>query len=272
MKKNLFMLIVPLLFLACGQPDGGNPKVKIVTNYGKIVVRLYDETPLHRDNFLKLVDDKSYDSVLFHRVIEGFMIQSGDPDSKRAQPGETLGNGTIGDDIDAEIVPGLFHKKGALAAAREGDEKNPERKSNGSQFYIVQGTVYTSEELEARVREINKKRDSEQGIRKILSQRLNRGIGLDSLTMHAPDNDDVIKERVYAICDSVFATNRLVLTPEQIDAYTTVGGSPHLDERYTVFGEVVKGLDVVDRIAAVQTDANDRPLKDVRIIRMVRVR
>lgn len=224
MKRSLLVLVFPILFFACKKDNTGS-EVEIVTTHGNIVVRLYDQTPLHRDNFLKLVDDSSYDSVLFHRVIDRFMIQAGDPDSKRAEPGAMLGESSMGNDVDAEFVPGLFHKKGVLAAAREGDQENPERKSSGSQFYIVQGVVYTPEELDARLERIN----------------ANRSEG-----------------------------EKLVLSPEQIEVYTTMGGTPHLDGQYTVFGEVVEGLDVVDRIAAVETDANDRPLEDVRVIRMVR--
>ncbi len=226
MKKILLIAAMSILFFTC-KKETNNPEVEIVTSEGNIVIRLYDETPLHRDNFLKLVDDSSYDSLLFHRVIDGFMIQGGDPDSRLAQPGTMLGEGSIGEDIDAEIVHGLFHKKGVLAAAREGDMANPERKSSGSQFYIVQGGVYTPEELTARIGQINANR----------------------------------KE-----------SDRLVLTPEQVEAYTTIGGTPHLDGLYTVFGEVVEGLDIVDRIAAVETDMNDRPVEDVRIIRMGRRR
>lgn len=224
MKNYLLLLALPILLSARGQNDA-DPEVEIVTTHGTIVVRLYDETPLHRDNFLQLVDANAYDSILFHRVIDGFMIQAGDPDSRRSQPGVKVGENNIGDNIDAEIVPGIFHKKGALAAARKGDRVNPERKSSGSQFYIVQGVVYTPEELDARVEKVNKGRKEQE---------------------------------------------RVVLTAEQVEAYTTVGGTPHLDGAYTVFGEVVEGLDIVDKIAAVETDMNARPREDVRIIRMAR--
>lgn len=224
MKNCLLLFVLPILFPPSGQNDA-DPKVEIVTTHGTIVIRLYDETPLHRDNFLRLVDENAYDSLLFHRVIDGFMIQAGDPDSRQAQPGVKLGKNSIGDKIDAEIVPGIFHKKGVLAAAREGDRVNPERKSSGSQFYIVQGVVYTPEELDERVEKSNKGRKEQE---------------------------------------------QLVLTAEQVEAYTTVGGTPHLDGAYTIFGEVVEGLDIVDKIAAVETDMSNRPREDVRIIRMAR--
>jgi len=191
--------------------DNRGTLVTITTEYGVLTVRLYDETPLHRDNFIKLVKAGFYDNLLFHRVIANFMIQGGDPDSRNAQPGQPLGTGGPGYTIPAEIVPGLFHKKGALAAARLGDAMNPSKASSGSQFYLVQGKVYTEQELAMM---------QQQGLR---------------------------------------------LTPEQRTAYTTVGGTPHLDNGYTVFGEVIRGLEVIDAIAAVQTAPGDRPLKDVRM-------
>lgn len=186
--------------------------VKITTDYGDIVLKLYNETPLHRDNFLKLVEDGYYEDLLFHRVIKDFMIQGGDPNSRGAEAGEPLGNGGPGYTVPAEIVAGLFHKKGALAAARLGDRMNPERASSGSQFYIVQGKVWTPEEL------------------------------------------DMMEQQ-----------RGLAFSPEQRQAYTTIGGTPHLDGGYSVFGEVVEGLEVVGKIAAVQTGAADRPVQDVKM-------
>ena len=185
-------------------------RVSIRTPYGDIVVKLYNETPLHRDNFIKLVKTQMLDSTLFHRVIKGFMIQGGDPQSKHAQAGEVLGVGDLGYTVPAEIVPGLLHKKGALCAARMGDQVNPQRESSASQFYIVQGRVYTPEEI------------------------------------------NLIRTRY-----------GMSISPEQEAAYTTVGGTPHLDGAYTVFGEVVSGLEVIDLISAQETDANDRPLQDI---------
>jgi len=193
--------------------------VLLQTNYGNIIVRLYDSTPLHRDNFLKLVKTGYYDSVLFHRVIQNFMIQGGDPNSKQATPGEPLGNGGPGYTIPAEFRPTIFHKKGVIAAARQGDNLNPQKASNGSQFYIVQGKIFSD-------------------------------AGLDSV--------------------ETFRLNGRKIPPEQREVYKTIGGTPHLDQNYTVFGEVVKGLDVVDKIAAVKTSKatdRDRPLEDVKIIK-----
>jgi peptidyl-prolyl cis-trans isomerase B (cyclophilin B) len=183
-------------------------------------VLLYDETPLHRDNFLKLVDEKYYDGTLFHRVIKDFMIQGGDPDSKNAAPGAMLGSGGPGYTLPAEILPQLYHKKGALAAARQGDNVNPERRSSGSQFYIVQGRTFdlsTMTQMEAS---------------------LNRGV--------APGKEFKYSEQA-------------------IKDYTNIGGTPHLDGQYTVFGEVIKGLEIVDKIAVIAADGRSRPKEDVKM-------
>ena len=191
-------------------------RVEMVTNYGRIVLLLYDETPLHRDNFIKLATNRVLDGLLFHRVIEKFMIQGGDPTSKDAEPGKMLGDGTLGYNIPAEFRPELFHKRGALCAAREGDMVNPKKESSASQFYIVQGRVWNTEELDN------------------LQKRMKREI-----------------------------------SAEQRDVYTTIGGTPFLDGEYTVFGEVIEGMEVVDKIAAVKCDKNDRPLEDVRIEKVI---
>ncbi len=185
-------------------------KVKITTDSGIIVVKLYDSTPLHRDNFVKLVKEGFYDSLLFHRVISNFMIQGGDPNSKNAQAGVMLGGG--GGDMEripAEFKPSLFHKKGTLCAARDG---NPEKASSACQFYIVQGTKYTDDQLNGMEMQMGKKFS--------------------------------IQERM---------------------AYKTIGGTPQLDQNYTVFGEVIKGLNVIDKIASVQKGQADRPVGDVRM-------
>jgi cyclophilin family peptidyl-prolyl cis-trans isomerase len=214
-----------IVFSATAQKDSTIKKkdrkrdVLMQTTMGDIVIRLSDSTPLHRDNFLKLVKVGYYDSVLFHRVIKDFMIQGGDPDSKRAEAGKPLGNGGPGYTVPAEFRKTLFHKKGVIAAARTGDNMNPAKASSGSQFYIVQGKVFTDD-------------------------------GLDSV------------ER--------FRLNGRKIPAEQRAVYKTIGGTPHLDQGYTVYGEVVKGLDVIDKIATVQTSKaqdRDRPLQDVRIIK-----
>lgn len=238
MKKHnvLIILLSALLMLACSQSSQAdtattgsdnqeqkNPtkkkkpaqmtKVLLKTSMGDIVIALYDETPLHKENFIKLVNDKYYDGVLFHRIIQNFMIQTGDPESKAAKPGQMLGNGGPGYTIPAEFVPGLYHKRGAVAAARMGDNVNPKKESSGSQFYIVDGRVFSTNDL-------------------------NRVIQMTGKT--------------YSM--------------DQIKDYTSIGGAPHLDGDYTVFGEVVSGMEIVDKIAAQQKDGRDRPIEDIKII------
>ena len=196
--------------------------VVMETNKGNIELRLYDATPLHRDNFKNLVEEGAFDSLLFHRVIKNFMIQGGDPDSKHAEPGVLLGEGDRPYTIPAEfrLEEGIFHRRGALAAAREGDDVNPEQRSSAMQFYIVWGKVFNDEQL------------------------------------------DYVQKRIDNYTDG-----RVKLTSEMREVYKSVGGTPHLDGQYTVFGEVVSGLDVVDAIQQSATDTNDRPLEDVRILR-----
>ena len=200
-------------------------QVMIETTEGNILVTLYDDTPRHRDNFLKLVNEQFYDSLLFHRVIKNFMIQGGDPDSRHAEPGVTLGEGSTDYTVEAEFFDSEGHllhphKRGALAMAREGDSENPERRSSGCQFYIVWGKTYATQQL------------------------YQIGDKVESATDH-----------------------RVTMTDELLDLYHDVGGVPHLDGQYTVFGEVTEGLDVVDRIQKAQTDDYDRPIDDIRILR-----
>ncbi|MCB0663275.1 MAG: peptidylprolyl isomerase [Saprospiraceae bacterium] len=186
--------------------------VEIITDYGTMTVQLFDATPQHQDNFIKLAEEGFFDGLIFHRVINGFMIQGGDPESKNARPGQRLGSGGPGYTIPAEFNDSLIHVKGALAAARQGDQVNPEKRSSGSQFYIVQGRPMSENQISM---------------------------------MEAQ------KDRHY--------------TSEQRDQYTQVGGTPFLDGEYTVFGQVIKGLDVIDKIAQVQTDGSDRPVEDVKM-------
>lgn len=214
-KKILFsILVLSLMSFSLFKGEKKETKVLLSTEYGNIKIKLFNETPQHRDNFIKLVKEGFYNETLFHRVIKDFMIQGGDPDSKNAQKGEYLGEGDVGYTIPAEFNTKLIHKRGALAAARQGDNVNPQKCSSGCQFYIVQGRKFTTEEIER----IEK---SKQG--------------------------------------------RIEYTDEQYKTYETVGGTPHLDMDYTVFGEVIEGLDVVDKIAAVKRDRKDRPLEDIKI-------
>ena len=189
--------------------------VELTTSYGVMVIRLYDSTPLHRDNFINLVQQGFYDSLMFHRVINQFMIQGGDPNSKYAAPGDMLGAGSApGERIPAEFAPNLFHKKGVLAAARD---QNPQKASSNCQFYIVQGKTYSDDEL-------------------------------NGLECQVREQDISFR-----------------YTDAQRNAYKTIGGTPFLDQNYTVFGEVIKGIDVLDKIAAVQCDGNNRPIQDLRM-------
>ena len=222
MKKLSILFSIICLTYACKAPQTASKtdksgkaqanvehEVLISTAMGDMVVKLYNSTPQHRDNFLKLVNEKFYDSLLFHRVISGFMIQGGDPQSKNAAPGVMLGMGDVGYTIPAEFVDTLFHKKGALCAART---SNPQKASSGCQFYIVQGRVMTNDQVQM-----------------------------------------------------LEAQRGMTLNAKQKEAYTTIGGTPQLDRDYTVYGEVIKGLDVLDKIAAVKTAPGDRPLEDVRM-------
>lgn len=237
-------------------------KVKITTSEGDIIVRLYDETPLHRDNFIKLAREGYYDGTLFHRVIKDFMIQGGDPDSKGAPFGKTLGTGGPDYTIPAEMVyPQRFHKRGALSAARLGDEVNPNRESSGSQFYIVWGKTYKPQELKQMERQMAMQQEQQvfnqlatAHRQEILDLRKARDReGLQAL-------QDRLVEQTKAQCKAEGAPK---FTPEQTEAYTTQGGTPFLDNQYTVFGEVEQGLDIVERIQQCETLANDRPKTDV---------
>lgn len=229
---------------------------------GDIVVRLYDETPKHRDNFVKLAKEGYLDGTLFHRVIRDFMIQGGDPDSKGAPAGKNLGTGGPDYTIPAEFVfPKLYHKRGALSAARTGDEVNPNRESSGSQFYIVWGKTYKPAELKQMERQLAMQQ--EQAVfnqlvadnkAKIMELRRNRDrAGLQEL------QDDLIAS-TKAICAEKGLPK---FTDEQVESYTTVGGTPFLDNQYTVFGEVEEGLEIVGKIQEVETGRNDRPKDDV---------
>ncbi len=213
MKYAISSFLFSLLLFAafsCGSSHQKHNMVRIKTPYGDMLVELYDETPKHRDNFISLVEKGYYNGLLFHRVMRNFMIQGGDPDSRNAAKGQMLGSGGPGYTIPAEFNPNLIHLKGAVAAARRGDQVNPQRASSGSQFYIVQGRTFSDAEL-----------------------------------------------------DQIERDNHMKYTPEQREAYKTIGGTPFLDGQYTVFGKVTEGLEVIDKIAAQPTDRANRPLEDI---------
>ncbi len=217
MKRITFLLSL-LLCLALSAKKDKQTRVELFTSKGTIVLKLYNETPIHRDNFVKLVKEGYFNDLLFHRVIEDFMIQGGDPDSRDAAPDKLLGEGDPGYTLPAEIkFPQIYHKRGVLAAAREGDQTNPERRSSGSQFYIVWGKTFSREDIEK-------------------------------------------------VAAHVERTTGYIMPEELKNYYMHYGGTPHLDGAYTVFGEVVKGLEVVNAIQQVATDRNDRPLEDIKIL------
>ena len=228
---------------------------------GDITVRLYDETPLHRDNFLKLAAEEFFNSTLFHRVIKDFMIQGGDPNSKGAPAGMNLGSGGPGYTIPAEIQPALFHKRGALSAARLGDEVNPAKESSGSQFYIVWGKVYKAPELKQLEHQM--KMQQEQNIFNALAMEHREEI----MNLRRNRDRDGLMELQDKLAKMAMDKSKELgapaFTPEQVEAYTTLGGTPFLDGGYTVFGEVEEGLDVVEAIQNVETSAGDRPKTDV---------
>ena len=241
-------------------------KVKLETSMGDIVVELYNETPQHRDNFIKLVKEGYYDGVLFHRVIKDFMIQTGDGNSKTAGPEAMLGDGDPGYTIEAEFVyPKYFHKRGALAAARTGDQVNPERRSSGSQFYIVTGKIYGSDELKMMTQ-----RMAEMKKQDIFRRLVNENRARIEEMQRNQDNAGMqeLQNELIQLTEAEAAKTPFSMTDEQIDAYTSVGGTPHLDGQYTVFGEVVKGMDIVDKIQNAETrSSDDRPINDIKIVK-----
>ena len=219
MRRILLSLSFIIFHLSFSEAQ--TTEVLLETTMGNIRISLYDETPLTRDNFLKITKMGIYDSLLFHRVIKDFMIQSGDTNSKHAKPGQLLGTGDFDYTTEAEFrLPQIFHRRGVVAMAREGDKENPERRSSACQFYIVWGKIFD----DARIAKVQER--------------------IDSATQGS-----------------------VKLTPDMIEVYKTVGGTPHHDGQYTVFGEVVEGMDVVEKIQQVQTDKNDRPLEDIRILK-----
>lgn len=237
---------------------------------GEMKIKLYDETPLHRDNFLKLVKSGFYDGTLFHRVIPGFMIQAGDPNSKTAPAGQQLGSGDVGYTIPAEIKPNLFHKKGALAGARQGDEVNPKKESSGCQFYIVTGNITPENQLKS-IEAQKGQGNPQQLFNQIIYRPENKAI-LDSLiqlqkTGNMDAFDKLIGEKIEPLIqiEMAKAGSSFKFSAEAINAYSTIGGAPFLDNEYTVFGEVVEGLELSEKVQNAARDQSDRPKVNIRL-------
>ena len=245
--------------------QGNETLVRLETTEGNITVKLYDETPKHRDNFIKLAKEGVYDSTLFHRVIKNFMIQAGDPQSKTASDTATLGSGDVGYTLPAEINPKFFHKRGVLAAARLGDEVNPNRESSGCQFYIVTGRKFSEAQMINMENQMNEAR-----LDNIFNELARKHMKEIYKMRKANDTEGLLE-----LQDSLEAQARaqvakepaLKYSKEQIQAYTTIGGAPHLDGSYTIFGEVIEGMEIVDKIEKVKTNRADRPEKDIRILK-----
>ncbi len=275
--KNKYLLILIILISIFSCKISNKPKeakhIKTLPNsfiihtvFGDMKGRLYSETPLHKDNFIKLVNEGFYDSLLFHRVIKDFMIQGGDPDSKNAPTGKQLGNGGPGYTIPAEFNPNLIHKKGALSAARMGDNVNPKKESSGSQFYIVQGAVYDSVRLTSMEQKLIEREKSKRIYDYLqLPENIELQFKLDSLRMaknnlalrSSWDNAKKASEEYYKNQTNLGFSNL------QKETYTTIGGTPHLDGAYTVFGEIYEGLNIIDSIANIKKDRANRPLKNI---------
>jgi peptidyl-prolyl cis-trans isomerase B (cyclophilin B) len=234
----------------------------MVTNYGTMTMELYNETPLHRDNFIKLINEKVYDSLLFHRVIETFMIQGGDPDSKNATPEALLGEGDLGYTVEAEFSPDLFHKKGALATARE---ESLSRASSAVQFFIVQGKVFNDSLLDHAESRIN----SMLARHHVINDSTYRPLWNDFIKAIESENENqamTLNDSINTIAKTYTNFENYTIPNSHRNVYKTVGGTPHLDQNYTVFGQVIDGMEVIDSIAATKTGEGDRPISDVRIL------
>lgn len=256
---KFFVLLCPLFLYGCSGGNTNSSKVVIVTEYGNIELELYDKTPLHKENFIKLVKEGYYDGTLFHRVIKDFMIQGGDPDSKNAAKGARLGMGGPEYTVPAEFVPEYIHKRGALSAARKGDQVNPEKASSGSQFYIVQGKKYTDDELNQVEAQIAHGQANQKYIQYLKEE--------EEAMRSAGETVDpkIAQEKAGKRASEYLQNNPYRMKKEDREIYKTIGGTPLLDQEYTVFGQVTKGMDVVDKIADLETDDADRPKKDVKI-------
>lgn len=260
--KPFFVLVCVVLLGACASEK--DYLVTISTDYGDMHAILYDETPKHKENFIKLAKEGFYDSLLFHRVIEDFMIQAGDPNSKNATKGAPLGSGGPGYQIPAEFNKDLFHVKGALSAARLPDNMNPKKESSGSQFYIVQGRKWTEEELTTDMNKLG------MAAQQLMSRGDQDSVKQMLINIYQTQGPEAYGKKLMEMKDYITEVMQVdvskEIAPERLKAYTTIGGVPHLDDEYTVFGRVIDGLDIIDKIAAQPTDQRDRPLTDIRMM------
>ncbi len=264
-KSIIIFLFVCTIATSCAQKS--DYVVTIKTNQGDMIAILYDETPKHKANFIKLAKEHYFDSLLFHRVMSGFMIQGGDPNSKKARPGAALGNGGPGYTIDAEFNPKFFHEKGALSAARIPDQGNPAKASSGSQFYIVQGRVTPPAEVDAiKIDQAKLNTAFQQMMQNPASQTL-----IDTLNQIYMSGDmQGYQNKIYSLVPRLEKQTGIKIykevSEEKLKAYTTIGGYPPLDDEYTIFGKVISGLEVIDKIATLPTGPGDRPIEDVRMV------
>jgi cyclophilin family peptidyl-prolyl cis-trans isomerase len=271
--QGLAVMLIIGLVSACGSGEsskseaaleGNDFLITIKTDIGEMKAILYDETPQHKANFLKLINEGYYDSLLFHRVMQGFMIQGGDPNSKTAEAGARLGNGGPGYTVPAEFDSRFFHEKGALSAARSPDQVNPERASSGSQFYIVQGLVYPRAQLEG-----NDQNKIIMAFRQLMQNQPDHELAIEyqELLANNPGDNAAIQEKVDATLDRLTEATGMTFSTaeERIEKYSAIGGRPDLDENYTVFGQIVQGLEIIDQIATYPVDPANRPLEDIRM-------
>ena len=257
-------LLLALFALAASCASEKDYVVTIKTEFGDMKAILYDETPKHKANFIKLIEEGFYDSLLFHRVIKDFMVQGGDPNSKNAAPNTPLGTGDLGYTIEAEFRKEFMHQKGALSAARKPDQSNPKKASSGSQFYIVQGKTYSKEELTTDMAKLN------NAIGQLAQQPGYDSLGVELNALYSSGDFDGLTQKMLSLKGDIkdklgIDVEKPGVDPKRVEVYASVGGAPHLDDNYTVFGKVVEGLDVIDKIASQPTGRSDRPVKDIRM-------
>lgn len=257
-----YFIPVIIFFISCASDK--DYLVTIKTDYGDMKAILYEDTPEHRENFLKLAREGYYDSTLFHRVIEDFMLQTGDPESKNAEPGEAIGSGGPDYKIPAEIRSEHFHRKGAIAAARQDNAINPEKESSGSQFYIIDGTTFSEEFLRTDMKKLGQA--LQQYLMRTKFDSLRNEFRMLYNAGKFQEYNDLMLQLKPEIEEELDINLDKEVDAEKIEVYTTIGGAPHLDGEYTVFGQVIDGLDVIDKISVQPTDNRNRPTKDIRLL------